>query len=100
MQRQLAKYLPFAPQWNDAKVQLSRAGALGLISLESAMDNEPILQFFTYQHLPVDQQPVWQPFCELAHRMVETLPQNCERDAALRSLLEAKDAAERACLYV
>jgi hypothetical protein len=61
---------------------------------------EPLLQFFTFKHLPADQQLVPQAFCELAHGLVETLPQNPERGVALRSLLEAKDAAERACLYV
>lgn len=71
---------------------------------------EHILQFFAYAHLPLHLQAVSKPFCELAIAMVsgdnvaETgtltfgspLPRNAERTAALRKLLEAKDAAVRA----
>lgn len=60
---------------------------------------EPILQFFSYTHLPTHLQLVSQPFCDLANSIVETLPRNPERTVALRKLLEAKDAAVRANLY-
>jgi hypothetical protein len=60
---------------------------------------EPILQFFTWQHLPVHLQAVSQPFAALAETIVSTLPRNPERTVALRKLLEAKDAAVRARLY-
>jgi hypothetical protein len=59
---------------------------------------EHILQYFEYTHLPPHLQDVSRPFCELAHRTVETLPRNPERTVALRKLLEAKDAAVRALL--
>lgn len=59
----------------------------------------PILQFFTYKHLPEYLQEVSKPFCELAIWISENLEQNSETSTALRKLLEAKDAAVRAKLY-
>lgn len=64
------------------------------------MDPDPMLQFFTWTHLPVHLQDVSRPFCHLAEQIVETLPRNPERTAALRKLLEAKDCAVRARLYL
>jgi hypothetical protein len=60
---------------------------------------EPMLQFFSYDHLRPDLQPVSKAFAELAHELAETLPRNPERTVALRKLLEAKDCAVRAVLY-
>lgn len=60
---------------------------------------DPIMQFFTYQHLPTPLQAVSQPFAELANRIYETLPRNPERTVALRKLLEAKDAAVRSLVF-
>lgn len=61
--------------------------------------NEPILQFFRYEHLNRPLREVSRPFCELAHEVVRSLPRNPERTVALRKLLEAKDAAVRAAIY-
>ena len=61
--------------------------------------NDPMLQFFMYQHLPEHLQSVSKPFGDLAENIVATLPRNPERSAALRKLLEAKDCAVRANLY-
>lgn len=58
---------------------------------------EHISQFFSYQHLPAHLQDVSKWFVEL-HDRVLTLPRSAERTVALRKLLEAKDAAERAHL--
>ena len=58
-----------------------------------------MMQFFAYEHLPTHLQAVSKPFGELAKQIVETLPQNAERTAGLRKLLEAKDCAVRALLY-
>lgn len=58
-------------------------------------DNEHIMQFFQYAHLPSYLQNVSKPFTELA-LIVLSLPRNPERTVALRKLLEAKDAAVRA----
>jgi hypothetical protein len=62
--------------------------------------NEPILQFFSYEHLPENLQIISQPFSELAEALVAKVPRNPERTVALRKLLEAKDCAVRAMLYV
>lgn len=59
---------------------------------------EPILQFFSYAHLPEKMQAISKPFCHAAYALVATLPRNAERTVALRKLLEAKDAAVRASL--
>lgn len=56
------------------------------------------LGFFTHAHLPEHLAAVSRPFCELAHRMVETLPVNPSLVKALEHLMEAKDAAVRALL--
>lgn len=67
--------------------------------VDSAKDiNEHIMQFFAYAHLPPHLQDVSRPFAELANEIVANLPRNPERTAALRKLLESKDAAVRAKL--
>ena len=38
------------------------------------MGNEPLLQFFSYEHLPPHLQVVSRPFCDLAVSIVDTLP--------------------------
>lgn len=63
------------------------------------MQQEPILQFFAYEHLRQDLQEISKPFGEMADRLIEKLPRNPERTVALRKLLEAKDAAVRAYVF-
>lgn len=60
---------------------------------------EPMMQFFGYAHLPPHLQNVSKRFHDIASELVETLPRNPERTAALRKLLEAKDCAVRAVIY-
>ena len=60
---------------------------------------EPILQFFAFDHLPDELKAVSGEFCKLAHSMCVLLPRNPERTVALRKLLEAKDAAVRAKIF-
>lgn len=60
---------------------------------------EPMLQFFRYEHLPERLAAVSKPFGLLAQNIVESLPRNPERTVALRKLLEAKDCAVRALLF-
>lgn len=60
---------------------------------------EPILQFFSYGHLPITLADASAPFHALAHQIVVAIPRNPERTVALRKLLEAKDAAVRAVLF-
>ena len=61
--------------------------------------DEPILQFFSYGHLPGPLQQASVNFSGLAVWIVNTLPSNPERTVALRKLLEAKDAAVRSVIY-
>ena len=65
---------------------------------EEEIKQDHILKFFHYAHLPAALQERSKPFCELARRIVDTTPRNPERTVALRKLLEAKDAAVRACV--
>jgi hypothetical protein len=58
-----------------------------------------MMQFFAYAHLPAHLQDISKPFGDLAQHIVDTLPSNPERTVALRKLLEAKDCAVRAKLY-
>jgi len=62
------------------------------------LENEHIMQFFEFKHLPPHLQEVSEPFAKMADTIVNTLPRNPERTVALRKLLEAKDAAVRAKL--
>jgi hypothetical protein len=59
----------------------------------------PLTQFFSYAHLPDHLQAISRPFHILAHDMDRLLPDNSEKDTALRKLLEAKDCAVRAVLF-
>lgn len=59
---------------------------------------EHILQFFAYSHLPGDLAAVSERFSKLADDIITSLPRNPERTVALRKLLEAKDAAVRAMI--
>lgn len=61
---------------------------------------DPLLQFFKTDHLPEPLRSVSEPFRELAERIESMLPRNPERTVALRKLLEAKDCAVRARIYV
>lgn len=65
---------------------------------QATPEHEPMLRFFKYDHLPPHLQAVSEPWCKLASHVVDTLPRNAERTAALRKLLEGKDCAVRALL--
>lgn len=58
-----------------------------------------MMQFFKYEHLPEKLQAVSKPFCDLAKLTDTTLPENPEKSAAFRKILEAKDCAVRAFLF-
>jgi hypothetical protein len=60
--------------------------------------NNPIMKYFSYEHLPENLQKISKPFAELAKLMDETLPDGPEKSAGLRKLLEAKDCFVRANL--
>lgn len=59
-----------------------------------------LMQFFSYAHLPPSLQQISAPFGILAQQIMDTLPENPERTVALRKLLEAKDCAVRALVFV
>lgn len=61
---------------------------------------DKLLQFFAYEHLPPHLQAVSKPFGDLATKMAAELPANPESTVAMRKLLEAKDCAVRAILFM
>lgn len=63
------------------------------------MSRDYLLQFFKYDHLPEHMQAVSKPFGDLAEKLTKEIPENQERSAALRKLLEAKDCAVRALIF-
>ncbi len=58
-----------------------------------------MLKWFAYTHLPEELQKLSSPFSGLAYLLCERLDPGPERTVALRKLLEAKDAAVRACVH-
>jgi len=62
------------------------------------MEQDRLLKFFAYAHLPANLQAHSKPFAELANHIVSSLQPSAERTVALRKLLEAKDCAVRAAL--
>lgn len=61
-------------------------------------EDEPMLRFFTWAHLPPRLQRYSRPFADLADEMVRDLPRTPERTKLLNELLYAKDWAVRAAL--
>ena len=57
-----------------------------------------VLQFFSYNHLPKPLQLISKPFHDLAMDISSRFQYSPETTIALRKLLEAKDAAVRACV--
>ena len=97
-----------SPRLTEASVLLSQARDAVADHVEGitvakgnpyALQEDPILQFFAYAHLPAHLQERSKPFSDLAQRIVDTLPRNPERTVALRKLLEAKDAGVRAAIW-
>ena len=59
-----------------------------------------LLQFFGFKHLPEGKmQETSNLFHDLAHTLNQILPDNPEKTAAMRKLLEAKDCAVRAHIF-
>ena len=63
------------------------------------MEEDRMLKWFAYEHLPEHLRAVSRSFCALAEKIVEEIQDGPERTVALRKLLESKDAAVRARLY-
>ena len=60
------------------------------------MDEERMMKWFSYDHLPPTLQSTSSGFFFLAEKIVSEVAAGPERTVALRKLLEAKDAAVRA----
>ena len=63
------------------------------------MDEERMLKWFAFDHLPEHLKGVSGDFYALACTICATLSSGPERTVALRKLLEAKDAAVRAMVH-
>jgi hypothetical protein len=63
------------------------------------MYKNQIIQFFSYDHLPDHLQDVSKAICLLAEKLDQILPNNPEKSAGMRKLLEAKDCFVRCILY-
>ena len=63
------------------------------------MNEERMLKWFEFSHLPEHLQSVSAGFCDLACSLCAIVEPGPERTVALRKLLEAKDAAVRAKLH-
>ena len=61
-------------------------------------EENPILKYFAYEHLPPHLQEVSKPIGDLARAMAANLPPSAELSSGLRKLLEAKDCLVRAKL--
>ena len=64
----------------------------------SKTNSTPIIKFFDYAHLPESLQEISKPIGDLVKKMENILPNNAEKSAGLRKLLEAKDCFVRAKL--
>lgn len=63
------------------------------------MDEERMMKWFAYEHLPDHLQEVSVGFFNLATSLCGSIKPGPERTVALRKLLEAKDAAVRSKLH-
>lgn len=66
-------------------------------ALTAQLMAEPIMEYFTWAHLPERLQAVSKPFLYMATHIMAR-PRSAERTVALRKLLECKDATVRAAL--
>lgn len=66
---------------------------------ENKMNDERMLKWLEWSHLPPRLQQVSHPFYDLALTICTLCDPGPERTVALRKLLEAKDAAVRAAVH-
>lgn len=60
---------------------------------------DPMMQFFSFSHLPEHLQKISKPFHDMAQQIVDLMPANAERAVGLRKLLESKDCIVRCSIY-
>ena len=63
------------------------------------MNEERMMKWFEYEHLPSHLQGVSKQFHGLAGDIADLIDRGPERTVSLRKLLEAKDAAVRAVVH-
>lgn len=63
------------------------------------MEEDRMMKWFAYQHLPEKLWSKSMPFHDLAEWITASIEPGPERTVALRKLLEAKDAAVRATIH-
>lgn len=61
--------------------------------------DDRMMKWFAFEHLPPHLKVVSERFCMLARHIADSIEAGPERTVALRKLLEAKDAAVRACVH-
>lgn len=85
-------YVSWSPKaaFDDSHTQLRPEN--GIVS------SNPIMQFFTFAHLPAHLQGVSKLCALLAQQFDASLPDGAEKSAGLRKLLEAKDCFVRSTL--
>ncbi len=99
-----AEYAEYADRSTDGIAEAVETASQETVPADSEpqdraiVDEEPILKFFAYVHLPERLAKISRPFYELAEHIYYTQPAGAERTVALRKLLEAKDAAVRAAV--
>lgn len=71
----------------------------GIVEETLTAEDEPIMKYFAFEHLPDRLKEVSHEFHKIAVQVYSTLEAGPERTVTLRKLLEAKDAAVRAKLH-
>lgn len=81
----------------DSSLPLTTRPSVTIASLLASPSVSPplknVLQFFAYDHLPLDKQVISRQFAELAAILVVSIASHPELVVALRKLKESKDAA-------
>lgn len=76
--------------------ELSLEEVVAILERDWMMEEDRMMKWFAFEHLPGHLQPTSQQFHVLALWVVNNVMAGPERTTALRKLLEAKDAAVRA----
>ena len=82
----------------EGMTKMQRKYPKELIQAPVAIESERLSQYFLYDHLPPHLQGTSKQFHDLMYWIVQEIPQQPERAAGLRKLLEAKDCIVRAKL--
>ena len=82
---------------DDERVMMKAAEGVATEVLKTLGEQEQILKFFAFEHLPEKLRDVSFAFASLAIQVMD-IPRSAERTVALRKILEGKDAAVRASL--